>query len=128
MAKTYRQRIYKPETKKRYRKPDEELTPEERERRNNSLKNLEGHKWKPGQSGNPSGNNTPKEAQQFLKDATYQAVNDLVRIAQSGGSTKQLDAIKEILDRVWGKASQPIDLNPEDKTIQIEFVNGDYGE
>lgn len=120
--------VYYKSRKKPYRKPDSELTPEEMERRKHSLANIEGHKWKKGQSGNPSGINTPKEAKELMKDVAYDAVCELIRIAQDRKDKKQLQAIEDLLDRIWGKPNQPIDISEEDKNIKIEFVNGDYGE
>ena len=71
------------------------------------------HAWKPGQSGNPGG--FPKqlvEVQALARAHTPEAIEALVRIVrdkkQPGAAV--VAAANALLDRAWGKATQPVDL------------------
>ena len=67
-------------------------------------------KFKPGQSGNPGGR--PKgfaEVRELARDHTVAAIEKLVAIMTTGQSEQaQLLAANSLLDRGWGKPTQPI--------------------
>lgn len=101
-----------------------------------TIKEHTGHElWKPGESGNPYGRkkDTPaqifekraikaivKEYRQALADALPKISPVLIDKAVSG----ELPAIKEVNDRVMGKARETIGLDGgEDKPIPILMLN-----
>ena len=53
-----------------------------------------------------------------MKDAAYSAVKELIRIAGDKRHKKQLQAIEDLLDRVYGKPNQPLDVDSEN-TIHV---------
>src|SRR6516162_6174725 len=67
-------------------------------------------KFKPGQSGNPGGR--PKgfaEVRELAREHTVAAIDKLVAIMTTGQSEQaQLLAANSLLDRGWGKPTQPI--------------------
>ncbi len=76
-----------------------------------NFKGATGHRWEPGESGNPAGRQ-PDSLTTLLKSYLEQGdgkahkkkvVQALVDLAQSIGSSGQVAAIKEIFDRVDGK-------------------------
>ena len=85
-----------------------------------------------GRSGNPNGRpKVPTDVKKMLKDASKEAAQLLI---DTVGNERvvlkyRLDAAKEILNRVYGKASQPID-GELDTTVRI-LLDGavkDYAE
>lgn len=92
----------------------------------NSTKNSKKQVGKPfekGKSGNPNGR--PKvdpEVRELLKAATPAAAKLLIDTINDPTAKRdtRLDAAKTVLDRVYGKATQPIDGNI-DTTVQVVF-------
>ena len=88
-------------------------------------------RWKPGQSGNPSGR--PKEAfhvRDLARVHTDEAVRILVKIMRSSTSDKaRVVAAQAILDRGWGKPIQEmrhggLDGTPLIFTLKVGNGNG----
>lgn len=82
--------------------------------------------WKKGQSGNPSGRKKiPEDAKAMLKAATPAAVKLLVDTLNNTNEKTEtrVKCAETVLDRVYGKANQPIDLGGEVPKIEI-VLNG----
>jgi hypothetical protein len=79
-------------------------------------------KFKPGQSGNPGGR--PKgfaEVRELAREHTVAAIEKLVAIMTTGQSEQaQLLAANSLLDRGWGKPTQPIGGDYEAPPVRID--------
>lgn len=89
-------------------------------------------KFRKGSSGNPSGRpKVPEGVKKMLKEATPEAAKLLIETVtnENAGMNFRLDAAKEILNRVYGKASQPID-GDLDATLRVVLEDElkDYAE
>lgn len=85
--------------------------------------------WKKGQSGNPSGRaKIPEDAKAMLKAATPAAVKLLVDTLNNSNEKTEtrVKCAETVLDRVYGKANQPIDFGGE--LPKIEIVLGEAKE
>lgn len=82
-------------------------------------------KFKPGQSGNPSGR--PKllvEVQKLTREHGLEAVQKLVELMRNCPDPKiQMHAAKELLDRGFGKAAQIVEVS-SNEGLNIQFVDG----
>lgn len=81
-------------------------------------------RFKPGQSGNPNGRpKVPKEIKDMLKAATPDAAGLLIQCIHDDKCKMEIrvKAATEILDRVFGKATQPID-GKMDNTVVVQFA------
>lgn len=129
-----KQRTEYPIKQRKKRKPQipyDLLSDEEKQRRDEikakRMKNIESHQFKPGQSGNPKGRpKTPEATKQLLKDSSYEAAYNLIRISKNPKHPKQLQACQDILDRTFGKATQPLDFG-EENAIKV-ILEGDIKE
>ena len=83
--------------------------------------------WKKGQSGTPGGRKKmPDDAKAMLKAATPAAVKLLVDTLNNTNEKTEtrVKCAETVLDRVYGKANQPIDLGGEIPKIEIVLGNG----
>ena len=93
--------------------------------------NIQAHKWKKGQSGNPNGTPKGKRLSTILKqyidgqsfsDATLTAgqklAAELIKKAESG----DIRAIGEVFDRIEGKAKQEIRFKVELEGFNIDLL------
>jgi hypothetical protein len=63
--------------------------------------------WKKGQSGNPAGVDAKQaRMRRMLEDLTPRAINRLAVLLDSENEAVALAAVKEVLDRVWGRPRQ----------------------
>jgi hypothetical protein len=84
--------------------------------------------FKPGKSGNPNGR--PKVAIDLRDLARQHGPGAITLLAQMSGllpgkpadnETARIAAIKEILDRGYGKATQPVSGDPDGPPIAVDF-------
>ena len=83
--------------------------------------------WAPGQSGNPSGRRKQDpQIVALLKDKSLSAAQTLVQLMESPSVSPKVraQAAEAILDRVYGKAVQPIDatVGGNGDPIMIQFM------
>jgi hypothetical protein len=85
--------------------------------------------FKPGQSGNPSGR--PKvvaEIRDLARQHTGTALNALVKIATAGKSeSARVSAATALLDRGYGKPTQPIAGDSDADAINLGIVSSHEG-
>lgn len=83
-----------------------------------------GRPFEKGQSGNPGGRKKmPEEVKEILRAAAPKAAELLVQMLDDPATPAKLrlQAAETVLDRVYGKASQPIEGNIDNK---IEIIMG----
>lgn len=102
---------------------DGEKPKNSRARPGNTCKHLAKHQWKPGQSGNPSGANTPTIKQQFAiaaREYGNEALETLVKcMRQKMSWDVRLRAATELLNRGYGK---PVETIETDQKSYVAFV------
>lgn len=89
--------------------------------------------FEPGKSGNPNGRpKIPAEVRELARAATEQAINRAISLIDSPDENVALKAVNTVLDRAWGKPSQPVDGDGEGGAIrslvEIRFVKPGEGE
>ena len=100
---------------------------------------MEANKWKPGQSGNPSGRPSRRRMTERYEDLLEQALpedlraglklkkgatyGDAIVLGQARAAIKgKTDAAREIADRVEGKAHQPVEMSGSITTDLAELI------
>lgn len=86
---------------------------------------MPGRPFQPGQSGNPSGR--PKDTHrlgELARSQTENAIATLVKIMEDGKAppAARVTAASTILDRGWGKPSQPVSGDDESPPIRVMWV------
>jgi hypothetical protein len=77
--------------------------------------------WVPGVSGNPSGR--PKDPTKALaKQYTEEALNRLVEIMRTGSERGAITAAQIIMERAYGKPTQPISGDEELPPLKLDGV------
>ena len=79
--------------------------------------------WQKGQSGNPGGRPVGcGEIRQLARAHTNTALETLLEVAKSGKSeSARVAAAVALLDRGWGRPTQPLAGDPEEPPIGIEL-------
>src|ERR1700746_1847510 len=79
--------------------------------------------WRKGQSGNPGGRPVGYgEIRQLARAHTSTALETLLEVAKSGKSeSARVAAAVALLDRGWGRPTQPLAGDPEEPPIGIEL-------
>jgi hypothetical protein len=99
------------------------------------LANLEGHKFKPGESGNPAGRPRTRGLVAALRSAVAETIPDGRTIEQAIADElvnealrgrRRLPAIAEIFDRLEGKAKQSVDLDVKERWPGRSIEELDY--
>lgn len=71
-----------------------------------------GKPFAPGNSANPGGRpklpEDVKHVRELARQFTAEAVEALVSVMRSGSGPARVAAVKEVLDRGWGKSAQPV--------------------
>lgn len=82
--------------------------------------------WKKGRVGTKWEGENPEDAKAMLKAATPAAVKLLVDTLNNTNEKTEtrVKCAETVLDRVYGKANQPIDLGGEIPKIEIVLGNG----
>ena len=99
---------------------------------------MEAAKWQPGQSGNPGGR--PKKRpvtsalERLLDDSKAEGIARALIALASGEGKHAVAAAREIMDRLEGKVSLPIEaklnvenMTDEEMTARIEELAGELG-
>lgn len=93
---------------------------------NNPISRLKGHKWQPGQSGNPGGrpkkNHVTKMYERILsKPQNRKLIEDTVLKMILGGRMSSVLQLREMAERTEGKVVQPVEMGGN-LTISLETV------
>lgn len=83
--------------------------------------------FQPGQSGNPNGRpKIPAEVRELARGATVKALNRAIELIDSPDENVALKAVNTVLDRAWGKPTQPVDGDGEGgpirNLVEVRFV------
>jgi hypothetical protein len=80
-------------------------------------------RWAPGQSGNPGGRpGRIAEVRKLAQGHTAEAVECLLKEMRQGDTSHaRISAANALLDRGWGRPTQPLAGDPEEPPIGIEL-------
>jgi hypothetical protein len=81
--------------------------------------------FKAGQSGNPSGRpKVPQHIRDMARALTEEAIGTAAEIMRNPAETgsARMAAVNAILDRGWGKPSQPLDGDGEGGPIKVQAI------
>jgi hypothetical protein len=79
--------------------------------------------FKPGQSGNPGGRPKSKALRQLCRLFTEDAVTELARLALNAkGEMTRVVAIRELLDRAYGRPAQALEVALDDQRPDEEII------
>ncbi len=87
-----------------------------------------GHRWKPGESGNPSGRRKTASLAKLCRTFTAEAVDKIIDIMRADDTPKStaLRAAQELLDRGWGKPQSSVHVTTGEaaslSTAELEAV------
>lgn len=74
------------------------------------------YRFKPGESGNYNGRpRTPEEVKTKLREAAEPIIDELIRKALDPNDPKQQQALEYLADRIYGKATQPLDIESQNE-------------
>lgn len=80
----------------------------------NNIRSRGNPDWLPGKGGNPSGRpKIPREVTEAARARTMQAIETLSEVCENKKAppSARVQAAIALLDRAWGKPTQPIDAN-----------------
>ncbi len=77
-----------------------------------------------GQSGNPGGRSAGlKHIRELAREKTETAIQTLIQVCETGESeAARVAAANAILDRGWGKPTQPLDGDGEGGPIKVQAI------
>jgi len=81
--------------------------------------------FQPGQSGNPNGRpKVPQHVREMARALTEEAIETAAQIMRNPEETgaARMSAVNAILDRAWGKPSQPLDGDGEGGPIKVQAI------
>jgi hypothetical protein len=82
-------------------------------------------RFKPGQSGNPSGRPAAiREVERLAREHSADAIDALAQIMRNSKSppSARVSAAETLLNRAWGKPSQTVELNGEIGNSLVEVL------
>ena len=86
---------------------------------------LKPYAWKPGQSGNPNGRPPGPTATTVLREMLEandgEKLREIAKVLLSLAMTGDIKAIREVLDRAYGKPVQAISIKPQTETAS-EYI------
>lgn len=90
-----------------------------------SSEHLKPFAWKPGQSGNPGGRPPGPTATTVLREMLEandgEKLREIAKVLLSLAMTGDIKAIREVLDRAYGKPVQAITIAPKNETAS-EYI------
>jgi hypothetical protein len=84
-----------------------------------------GHKWQPGQSGNPGGRRKEydDEVKALARKYTQEALERLVEWMRSDNPKASVSACVAVLDRAWGRPAQAVTVqDPQGLPVGLTVV------
>ena len=79
--------------------------------------NIEKHKYKKGQSGNPNGRPKLPDLKSLIEDMGEDNIKAVVEALYKQAKKGNVKAIQEVLDRYYGKSQQSIDISTKGESL-----------